>query len=180
MKPSGRFATVALAAVAAAYGVLMGDALATGLVLFAVGHCDTIDGPVVTLARRALDAGNVNLVLPWVRKEDEAQIRHAFDHASAAQMLAVDRTHWWFRSKAAYVATALARTHGPPQDGGWLADVGVGLRVLSARAAATTLSKLAVPAAKSAQRLSAIASASRGGRFGAVAMSRSQAAASSL
>ena len=32
----------------------------------ALAHCDTLDGPVVTLARQALDRGDVKLILPWV------------------------------------------------------------------------------------------------------------------
>lgn len=44
----------------------------------AFAHCDTLDGPVVGAARKALDGGNVNLVLVWVRKADEAEIRNAF------------------------------------------------------------------------------------------------------
>lgn len=58
-----------------------------GLAVFAFGHCDGMDGPVVTLARRALDSGNVNMVLPWVRKEDEAEVRHAFEHAVSVRKL---------------------------------------------------------------------------------------------
>lgn len=46
-----------------------------------LAHCDTLDGPVVSAARRALDTGNVNLVLPWVQKNDEADIRSAFQKA---------------------------------------------------------------------------------------------------
>jgi hypothetical protein len=64
-----------------------GEGIATGLLVFALGHCDGIDGPVVTLARRALEAGNVNLVLPWVRKDDEPEIRQAFEHALAVRQL---------------------------------------------------------------------------------------------
>lgn len=60
----------------------VGVALAWG-----IGHCDGLDGPVVTLARKALETGNVNLVLPWVRAEDEGEIRHAFDHAVAVRKL---------------------------------------------------------------------------------------------
>lgn len=45
----------------------------------AAAHCDTLDGPVVAAARHALDAGNVNLVLVWVQKKDEAMIRDAFE-----------------------------------------------------------------------------------------------------
>ncbi len=41
-------------------------------------HCDTLDGPIVTEARTALQKGDVTPVLKWVRKEDEAEIREAF------------------------------------------------------------------------------------------------------
>ena len=44
-------------------------------------HCDTLDGPVVGAARKALDSGKVALVLVWVQKDDEAGIRQAFDRA---------------------------------------------------------------------------------------------------
>lgn len=51
----------------------------------AQAHCDTLDGPVVSEARKALDTGNVNLVLGWVQKKDEAEIRGAFQKASAVR-----------------------------------------------------------------------------------------------
>ncbi len=57
-----------------------------GLV-WAFGHCDTLDGPVVTLARKALDTGKVNLVLPWVPAEDETEIRKAFEQAKSVRKL---------------------------------------------------------------------------------------------
>ena len=57
------------------------------LLLWGIGHCDTLDGPLVTLARKALEDKNVNLVLPWVRAEDAAEIRHAFDHALSVRGL---------------------------------------------------------------------------------------------
>jgi hypothetical protein len=60
------------------------------LLAFGLGHCDGVDGPVVTLARRALEAGNVNLVLPWVREQDEAEIREAFTHALAVRKLGAE------------------------------------------------------------------------------------------
>jgi len=53
----------------------------------AMAHCDGIDGPVVTTARQSLEDGSVNLVLPWVRADDEPAIRHAFEHASAVRKL---------------------------------------------------------------------------------------------
>jgi len=42
-------------------------------------HCDTLDGPVVTAAREALDTNDVKLVLIWVQKKDEAEIIKAFE-----------------------------------------------------------------------------------------------------
>jgi hypothetical protein len=32
-------------------------------------HCDTLNGPVIADARKALDTGNVNLVLIWVQQK---------------------------------------------------------------------------------------------------------------
>jgi len=42
-------------------------------------HCDTLDGPVVTQAREALEKGDVTPVLKWVKKEQEPEIRAAFE-----------------------------------------------------------------------------------------------------
>jgi len=53
-------------------------ALALALAPAAPAHCDTLDGPVVKAARGALDTGNVNLVLIWVQKAGEQEIRDAF------------------------------------------------------------------------------------------------------
>jgi len=44
-------------------------------------HCDTLDGPVIQDARAALEKGDVTPVLKWVKKEDEAEIKTAFDKA---------------------------------------------------------------------------------------------------
>jgi hypothetical protein len=51
----------------------------------AYAHCDTLDGPVVAAARKALDTGNVNLVLIWVQKKDEAEIRKQFEKTVAVR-----------------------------------------------------------------------------------------------
>lgn len=51
----------------------------------AQAHCDTLDGPVVNTARTALDSGNVNPVLGWVQKKDEAEIRSAFQKTLAVR-----------------------------------------------------------------------------------------------
>lgn len=41
-------------------------------------HCDSMDGPVVQAAQKALETGNVNLILIWVNEEQEEQIRETF------------------------------------------------------------------------------------------------------
>jgi hypothetical protein len=50
-------------------------------------HCDGMDGPVVTAAKQALEAGDVNPVLIWVSKKDEADIRNAFQKTLAVRKL---------------------------------------------------------------------------------------------
>jgi len=44
-------------------------------------HCDTLDGPVVAVARAALESGKIEPVLAWVRSDDEKEIREAFARA---------------------------------------------------------------------------------------------------
>lgn len=48
-------------------------------------HCDTLDGPVVKAARAALQAGNVDLVLPYVHKDGEGEVRHVFQQVLEAR-----------------------------------------------------------------------------------------------
>ena len=55
--------------------------------LSAGAHCDGLDGPVVAAARKALESGNVNLVLPWVQKGDEVEIKAAFSNTMAVRKL---------------------------------------------------------------------------------------------
>ncbi len=50
-------------------------------------HCDGMDGPVVTAAKKALETGNVNLVLIWVQKKDEGEIKEAFQKTLAVRKL---------------------------------------------------------------------------------------------
>jgi len=50
-------------------------------------HCDGLDGPVVTAARRALEAGEVTPVLIWVQSKDEAEVRDAFQKTLAVRSL---------------------------------------------------------------------------------------------
>jgi len=53
----------------------------------APAHCDGLDGPVVKAAQKALAEGNVNLVLIWVQKAEEAEIKHAFEKTLAVRKL---------------------------------------------------------------------------------------------
>lgn len=70
-----------LTAAAAVFAVLLLAPLTT------FAHCDGLDGPVVKAARRALDTGNVNLVLVWVQKDDEAAIKNAFQKVVSIRKL---------------------------------------------------------------------------------------------
>ena len=42
-------------------------------------HCDTMDGPTVADARKAIEKNNVNYVLKWVQAADEKVIKEAFE-----------------------------------------------------------------------------------------------------
>jgi Family of unknown function (DUF6448) len=53
----------------------------------ALADCDGMDGPVVKAAQKALSDGNVNLVLIWVQKDDEAQIKQALEKTLAVRKL---------------------------------------------------------------------------------------------
>lgn len=44
-------------------------------------HCDTMDGPIIKTAQKALETGDVNLVLVWIQKRDEAELTQAFKKA---------------------------------------------------------------------------------------------------
>ena len=67
-------------------------AIAVGILLLfsqnpANAHCDTLDGPVVNTARVALDAGDVTLILKWVKADQEVEIKEAFDRTLAVRKL---------------------------------------------------------------------------------------------
>lgn len=58
-------------------------------------HCDGLDGPVVSDAKPALEAGDVTPVLKWIPEKDEQKVKTAFKQAvtvrqqgGEAQMLA--------------------------------------------------------------------------------------------
>lgn len=84
---SARLLSHSIFAVLAVLAFFFADSSEAGFLLLAVGHCDSMDGPVLKLARKALESGNVNYVLPWVRPTDEGDIRHAFEHALKVRSL---------------------------------------------------------------------------------------------
>lgn len=51
----------------------------------AQAHCDAVDGPVATAAVKALDTGNVNLILPYAPAQAEPELGAAFDQALAVR-----------------------------------------------------------------------------------------------
>lgn len=62
-------------------------------------HCDTLDGPVVKAARKALETGNVNLILPWVSKDGESEVRELFERALKVRAVggrAAELADLWF------------------------------------------------------------------------------------
>jgi hypothetical protein len=48
-------------------------------------HCDTLDGPVVMAAKKALEKGDVTPVLKWLKKENEEEIRSLFKKTLAVR-----------------------------------------------------------------------------------------------
>ena len=65
-------------------------------------HCDSLDGPVVVAARKALEEGRVELVLPYVPADGEAEVTDVFEQtmairgASPAVSAVADR--WFFEN----------------------------------------------------------------------------------
>jgi hypothetical protein len=67
-----------------------------------LAHCDALDGPIVTAAREALRSNDVDLVLIWVEKKDETEVRKAFARTMAVRKLGADAMEladrWFFET----------------------------------------------------------------------------------
>lgn len=50
-------------------------------------HCDSMEGPVVKASIKALETGNINYVLVWVRAEDEQEIKTMFDKVNSVRTI---------------------------------------------------------------------------------------------
>ncbi|BCS55405.1 DUF6448 family protein [Geobacter sp. SVR] len=66
-------------------GIAMVMLLSAAVPRFASAHCDTLDGPVVMDARKAIEAGDVTPVLKWVKAKDEKAVRAAFGKLLASR-----------------------------------------------------------------------------------------------
>lgn len=82
--------------------VNIGNRMAGFFVLYAIlflgagnafAHCDALDGPVIKSAQKALETGNVNLVLIWVKQKDEAEIKAAFEQTLKVRKLSLEAKH---------------------------------------------------------------------------------------
>ncbi|ABL83178.1 MULTISPECIES: DUF6448 family protein [unclassified Nocardioides] len=73
----GRAVVALLAATAVAVPLMLGTAAP------ASAHCDSAQGPVATAARDALAEGNVDLVLPYVKADQEEELTAAFNQTVA-------------------------------------------------------------------------------------------------
>jgi hypothetical protein len=72
----------------------LASAVVAGVLIFASqgaqAHCDSIDGPVAQAAQKALDTGNVNLVLPFAPESAEPEIKDAFGKSLKVRALGGD------------------------------------------------------------------------------------------
>lgn len=53
-------------------------------------HCDTMEGPLVLDAKKAISQNNVNIVLKWVQAANETDIKDAFDQMMKVRVLSAD------------------------------------------------------------------------------------------
>jgi hypothetical protein len=74
----GIYFILVIAVIGAAFAFLCPPALA---------HCDTMGGPVVKAAQKALETGNINLILVWVQQKDEPEIKRAFEKTLTVRKL---------------------------------------------------------------------------------------------
>lgn len=56
----------------------------------ALGHCDTLTGPVVLAAQEALNKGDITPVLQWVKKDQEKEVSQAFKRTMAVREKGAD------------------------------------------------------------------------------------------
>ncbi|HAQ21866.1 MAG TPA: hypothetical protein DCR40_21945 [Prolixibacteraceae bacterium] len=53
-------------------------------------HCDTMEGPLVLDAKKAISQNNVNIVLKWVQAANETEIKDAFNQMMKVRVISAD------------------------------------------------------------------------------------------
>ncbi|MHB9056663.1 MAG: DUF6448 family protein [Paludibacteraceae bacterium] len=56
----------------------------------AYAHCDTMEGPLIGDAKKAIGENNVNIVLKWIPEANEAEIKDAFTRTMKVRVLSPD------------------------------------------------------------------------------------------
>jgi len=56
----------------------------------AFAHCDTMEGPLIGDAQKAISQNNVNIVLKWIPEVNEAEINDAFNQTMKVRVLSPD------------------------------------------------------------------------------------------
>ena len=105
-----------------------GNIITAFLVIFFIGgigffikevfaHCDTLDGPVVSAARKSLETGNINYAIIWVQEEQQAEVKEAFENTLSVRK--ISKAAQQFADKSFY--ETLVRVHrageGAPYNG---------------------------------------------------------------
>jgi hypothetical protein len=74
-------------------GIAVAVALTFAIPHNAVAHCDTLDGPVIQDAHKALETKDITPVLKWVKANDEKVVKAAFQEALAAKEVNAEAAH---------------------------------------------------------------------------------------
>jgi len=74
-------------------GIAAAVALTFAIPHNAAAHCDTLDGPVIQDAHKALEAKDITPVLKWVKVIDEKAVKAAFNKALAAKGANAEAAH---------------------------------------------------------------------------------------
>lgn len=76
------------------FGISVCAAVVLGTFHDASAHCDTLDGPVVQDARKAIEAREISPVLKWVKPKDEKAVRAASKRRLPAAQRAPRLPRW--------------------------------------------------------------------------------------
>jgi len=64
----------------------------------AAAHCDTLDGPVILDARKAIEAKDITPILKWVKPKDEKVVRAEFNKVLASKSKSPEKVEHAFFS----------------------------------------------------------------------------------